>query len=52
MYNSVFGFGSNDFESDLDTWTVPIDEFDNELLEVPTDRPYEFCDTIKNSGGE
>ena len=29
MYNEVFGLGSNEFESDIETWSLPIDEFDN-----------------------
>ena len=52
MYNSVFGFGSNEFESEMDTWTPSIDQYDEGLTEVPIEKPYEFCDNIKNSGGE
>ena len=52
MYNSVFGFGSNEFDSEMDTWTPSIDQYEEGLAEMPMDKPYEFCDNIKHSGGE
>lgn len=52
MYNQVFGGQTFDIGSEFESNVYDFEEFDKEIVEVCNDRPYEFCDMIKKSGGD
>lgn len=53
MYSAVFGQGQAELVSEFQASAYTyFEEFDQELREVPSEKPYEFCNFIKHSGGE
>jgi hypothetical protein len=52
MYSLAFGEGGADLMSEFEGGQYDyFEEFDQELQEVPMDKPYEFCNMIKHSNG-
>lgn len=55
MYSEVFGGYQPELISEFDReplYGSGIDEFDLDIMETPTDKPYAFCDEIKHSEGK
>lgn len=53
MYSQVFGGNGPELISEFDRESInAIDEFDDEIMEAPIDKPYLFCDQVKNSNGQ
>lgn len=53
MYHEVFGGYKPELDCNFDTENeVVFEEFNQKILEAPIERPYEFCESVKNSKGK
>ena len=53
MYDQVFGLDSTSLISEFDReQSTYFQQFTTELGQAPIDKPYEFCNFIKNSNGD
>ena len=53
MYSQVFGSGIPDFGEDFtENHFEAVNEYEEDLMEAPLEKPYEFCGRIRESNGE
>ena len=53
MFDDVFGYGVPEMKNEFDfNEEFKFDEYENNLMEAPISKPYEFCDNIKEVKGK
>lgn len=53
MYSDIFGTQPNELVSEFDRLpNICFDEMDEEIKQAPIDKPYQFCQSVKQSTGE